>query len=404
MKEILIKIALYIARSCMSIIYFFIKLLTRQKNKITMLSRQSDKINIDFSLLKEELESKQEKNFQKKIEQEHTDSSNKNFGQNIDNGNNNELKIKILCRKIPKGLVGKIKYCFYIIKCMHHIATSKICIIDGYNIAISALKHKKNLQIIQIWHAAGAIKKFGYQVLDKKDGRNSTVAKIMRMHANYTCVTCISEETRKIYAEAFNTDIEKVKVLGMPRLDYILGKNGQIDKNVEAICKEYPYIKDKKIILYVPTFRKNEKIDIQKIINAVDETKYNLIIRLHPLDEAKIDEKYIINRKYSTSDLIKLADYVITDYSAIAFETAALDKQLFFYVYDIEKYENDRGLNIDLIGEMQNLAQKNIEDIMKIIESNTYDYEELEKFKNKYVQTADTHNTERIAQYINRFA
>ena len=368
MKNFLIKVLLYVARSCMSIIYFFIKLCTRQKNKITMLSRQSDNINIDFSLLNEEL-------------------------------NNSNLEIKILCRRIPKGLWGKIKYCFYIIKCMYHIATSKVCVIDGYNIAISALKHKKNLQVIQIWHAAGAIKKFGYQVLDKKEGRNSTVAKIMRMHANYTCVTCTSEATRKIYSEAFNTDIEKVKVLGMPRIDYILGKNGQIDKNIEKLCTEYPRIKEKKIILYVPTFRKNEAVDIQKIINAINTKKYNLIIRLHPLDKNEIDKKYIID-KYNTSDLIKLADYVITDYSAIAFETAALNKPLFFYVYDIEKYENNRGLNIDLMKEMKALAKKNIEDIIDIIEKDNYDYQSLEKFKNKYVQTADTKNTERIANYI----
>lgn len=396
MKKIFTKIVLYIARFCMSIIYFFIKLFTRQKNKITMLSRQSDNINIDFSLLREELESlaKNECDFKEKEKTINTNSDNNN------SDNNRNLEIKILCRRIPKGLCGKIKYCFYIIKCMYHISTSKICIIDGYNISISALKHKKNLEIIQIWHAAGAIKKFGYQVLDKKEGRSSTVAKIMRMHANYTCVTCTSEETRKIYSEAFNTDIEKVKVLGMPRIDYILGKNNKINKNIEEIYKEYPKLKEKKTILYVPTFRKDKEIDINRIINAVNAKKYNLIIRLHPLDKTKIEEEYIVDKKYSTSDLIKLADYVITDYSAIAFETATLNKPLFFYVYDIKKYADNRGLNINLMKEMNSSTKENIEDIIEIIENNTYDYKSLEQFKNKYVQTADTNNTERIVKYI----
>ena len=89
--------------------------------------------------------------------------------------------------------------------------------------------------------------------------------------------------------------------------------------------------------MYVPTFRKKETIDIDKVINAVDEEKYNLIIRLHPLDETKVDKKYIIDKEYSTYDLLKVADFIVTDYSAIAFETAALNKPLYFYLYRYKK-------------------------------------------------------------------
>ena len=373
MKNSMIKIVLYIARGCMSILYFFIKLFTRQKNKVTMLSRQSNHINLDFRLLKEELEREE-----------------------------NNVQIKVLCKMIPKTFLGKIEYCFYIIKCMYHIATSKVCIIDGYNIVISALKQKKNLEVIQIWHAMGAIKKFGYQVLDKKEGRNSIVANIMKMHANYTCITCISEETRKIYAEAFRTDMNKIKVLGMPRIDYLLGKNNEIDRNIEKLYQDYPELKKKKNIVYVPTFRKGKKIDIDKIIHAIDREKYNLIIRLHPLDKTEIDEKYLVDKKYSTSDLIKASDYVITDYSAVALEAAAIDKILFFYLFDLNEYEIERGLNINLQKEMGSSTKNNIEEIIEIIEKNTYHYEELKQFKEKYVQTADKNNSKRIVEYMKK--
>ena len=46
-------VVLYLARTVMRIIYFFIKLFTRQKDKVTFLSRQSDTTSIDFKLLKE---------------------------------------------------------------------------------------------------------------------------------------------------------------------------------------------------------------------------------------------------------------------------------------------------------------------------------------------------------------
>ena len=248
MENLFLGIILHIAKFGMEIIYFFIKLFTKQKNKVTMLSRQSDSINLDFRLLRDELKNCEE-------------------GENIE--------VKILCKKIPKNIWGRIKYCFFVIKNMYHIAESKVCVVDGYNIPISALKHKKGLEIIQIWHAMGAIKKFGFQVIGRKEGSTTKIACIMKMHANYTCVTCTSEITRKFYSEAFRTDTNKIKVLGMPRLDYVLGKNNEIDKKVEELLKQYPELKRKPIILYVPTFRKKETIDIDKVINAVDEEKYN---------------------------------------------------------------------------------------------------------------------------------
>ena len=375
MNLILIPI-LYIAKIGLNIIYFFIKLFARQKNKVTMLSRQSNNINLDFRLLKEEIE--------------------------MSKDNNTNIEIKILCKMIPKTFFGKIKYCFYMIKCLYHIATSKICIIDGYNIAISALKHKRNLEIIQIWHAMGAIKKFGYQVLGKEEGSNEKIAKIMRMHANYDMVSCTSEATRKIYSEAFNTDIEKIKVLGMPRIDYILGRNNEINEKIAKLYEEYPKLKEKKNIIYVPTFRKDKITDVNKIINSVDVKKYNLIIRLHPLDKNEVGNDYIIDKKYSTSELIKVADYVITDYSAVAFEAATLDKPLFFYLYDIDEYKDTRGLNINLQEEMKNSTFTQINDIIDKIENDKYDYEELRRFKEKYVQTADTKNTMRIVEYVRK--
>ena len=196
------------------------------------------------------------------------------------------------------------------------------------------------------------------------------------------------------------TDINKIKVLGMPRLDYVLGKNNEIDKNVEKLLKQYPKLKNKPIILYVPTFRKKETIDIDKVINEIDEERYNLIIRLHPLDETKVDKKYIIDKEYSTYDLLKVADFVVTDYSAIAFETAALNKPLYFYLYDIRKYSRKRGVNIDLETEMKDCTRISFDEIMKLINSEEYNFEELRKFREKYVETFDTDNTKRIANYI----
>lgn len=371
MKNFILSLIIYIARFGMSFLYFFIKLFPIQKNKITMISRQSNTINIDFQMLLEYI-----------------------------NEHYPKMKVKVLCRKIPKRLIKKIGYCFYIIKCMYHIATSRVCIVDGYVIPISSLKQKKQLIVVQIWHAIGAIKQFGKQVLEKREGSNTNVANIMKMHNNYSYIMCTSNKTKDIFAEAFGYDKDKILTLGMPRIDYLLGKNNQLNQRVEELVRTYPILKEKKTILYVPTFRKGQSTHVQDVVNAINTEKYNLIVRLHPLDETKIDSKYVLSSKYQTFELLKVSDYVITDYSAVAFEAAVLNKALFFYLYDIDDYQENRGLNINLKEEMKSSTFSNIKEIINRIEQDSYDYQELEEFKNTYIETIDTDNTKRIIEYV----
>lgn len=306
-----------------------------------------------------------------------------------------DVEIVVLTKKIGKGIMGKFKYALHIFKQMYHIATSKVVVIDTYIIPVSVLKHKKSLKIIQIWHALGAIKKFGYQVLGMKEGSSKTVANAMRMHANYDYVTCASSVTAKFFSEAFNTDYSKIKVCGMPRVDYILS----MGRNEEILLQNSNYA-GKKTILYIPTFRKKETVYIQDLVDKIDSKKYNLIIKLHPLDNTKMDEKYIAKGNFSTYDLMKFADYIITDYSATAIEASLLNKPLFLYVYDWDKYNEIRGLNVKLLEELKTATSKNIQDILDIIENNSYDYKSLEVFKNKYIETSNINNTESVLNLI----
>lgn len=370
-KTHIIRCGIYIGKGLLNIVYFFVKIFPL-KNKVVMLSRQSNDSNIDFDYIKEEILKR-----------------------------DNTIEVKILCKVLKKVPTERLKYCIYIFKCMYHIATSKVCILDGYSIPISILKHKESIKIIQIWHASGAIKKFGYQSINKKEGRGEQISKIMNMHKNYDFVISPSTSTAKFYEEAFKIEENKVLINGLPRLDYILGDDKSNEK-LKNFYKDYPKYKRKKTILYVPTFRKdlNNTNVIKKLINNINFSKYNLIIKLHPLDKSKKFLKYTVNKKYNTFDCLRAADYIITDYSAIAFEAAILDKPLYFYVYDIDEYKKARGLNIDLFEEMNNNTSKDIREIIRAIEDDIYDYDELQEFKTKYMGTNYRNNTVKLVNFV----
>lgn len=362
MKTLLMKIAVW----GLNFIYLPFKLFPKQK-KIVYISRQSNSVPLDFRLLFECIAEK-----------------------------NGLIKQVILPKKLGESIFEKISYMIHMFRQMYHIATSRVVVLDGYCIAGCILNHNKGTHVVQLWHALGAVKKFGYQILDMEEGSSSAVAETMKMHHNYELVFCASHATAGLFSDAFHTPIDRFRIMGMPRVDYILHYP---DRN-EEIYKDYPEFKDKKTILYVPTFRKQQPLDPQALIDAVDLQKYNLIIKAHPLDRNRINDSFLLDKKYGSYDLLKFADYIITDYSAIALEASILDKPVFFYVYDYDSYKEVRGLNIDPFQELPHASSKIAKGIIEIIDNGRYPNEELEHFKNKYVETLGFSNTEKIALTI----
>lgn len=369
------KIIVSFGKVFLNLIYGFLKLMP-VKNQIVFISMQSDYPSLDFRLLEEVIKNKSP-----------------------------DTKLVFLCKKMESALKRKtdyIKYVLkmvgYVFKAMYYLATSKVCVAESYCVPVSFLKHKEELKIIQIWHASGAVKKFGYQSLNTEEGKSEDVAKLMCMHKNYDYVIAPSEITKHIFSEAFNIEKEKIIKLGLPRLEYITNK--KYDKS-EEIYEKYPELKNKKIILYVPTFRKGKNIDLTEVLNySLDNEKYKLIIKLHPLEKTEVPDEYKIDSQYTSYDLIKIADYIITDYSILSVEASILQKPIFLYLYDLEEYNKNRGLNIDLNKELKTFTSKNFSDIMSKIEKNNFDMDEIVKYKNKYIEVNTNNTISNLADFI----
>ncbi len=367
MKSLLIKVFILILK----IIYFPIRLLKIQ-NKVVYISRQFNKSTLDFDLIV--------KNMQKKYP---------------------NVKNVVLAKRMEKGILNKIAYFFHMFVQMYHVSTSKVVIVDSYCIILSVLKHKKETKVIQIWHAISAIKKFGYQTVGKTTGADMKLAENMCMHKNYDYVLCASGKTAKYFEEAFNISNEKIKYLALPRLDYILQEDNE---KTEEIYNTYPELKNKINILYVPTFRKFKKVKINDVIQRIDTNKYNLIVKLHPLDKKNYTylqkDGVIYDDKFKSYDLLKMCDKVITDYSSLAMEASLLKKPLYFYIYDVKMYQEDPGLNFNFKKEKIGMyATNSPKKIVNMLERK-YDYKILEDFRNKYIQVDSNDCTGKLTDFI----
>lgn len=353
------KIILRVGTVVLRGLYFFYKLFPT-KNRIMFVSRQDDVPSPDCQLLSKAILEK-------------------------------EQKIEIIqeFRRIPDSFIGKIKYIGYMLgRQMYLFATSKVIILDGYCILASVLKHKKELKIVQMWHAMGALKKFGFAAIGTEEGKDPEVSKILCMHRNYDYVICSCKECVGHYEEAFGVPRDKIITMTLPRVDLLTDL--RLKELVQArVYQAFPDLKKKKNILYVPTFRMHEEMGekIKELIERVDFTRYNLIVKLHPLTKEKVDmNKCLECEGFTALELLDVADYVISDYSAFIFEVAAAEKPLFLYTYDLETYMEQRGFFIDYNEEMPVPRYRDAETMIKALERNDCDMDRIRNFADKYVE------------------
>ena len=309
--------------------------------------------------------------------------------------NQPEMTVYTVCYKGRNSFKGMLMSLKNILKTMFYLSVSRVCIIDGYNYPVSILKHRQELKVYQIWHALIALKKFGHQIIDKPNGCSRRMAKALHMHENYDYAIIAGEGNRKYFAEAFNMDEDKVIPLGAPILDYLR------EPPPDDIFIRYPQLKSKTTILYAPTFRKGGRIDYKAMIDGIDLSLYNLVIKQHPLDVQVIkDDRVILDKEFLTEDFVKVSDIVITDYSAISAVAAFLDKKLLFYVPDLDEYVGKQGLNIDIRNIFPRLCFVNIKDVVNDVVSSKSLNQDTKNY-DIFLNRKNNNNVESIYNFIN---
>jgi CDP-ribitol ribitolphosphotransferase len=227
----------------------------------------------------------------------------------------------------------------------------------------------------------------------------------MNMHKNYDAILASSKIAKNNSAEAFNVKKNKVVIMGLPRIDFLQSEEHK-EATMAKIMKEYPQLDNgKQQVVYVPTFRKNtaDGVRVHDIVDKLDYTKYNLIVKLHhDKENIYVDNKenVITGNAATGMEFLHIADYVITDYSAISFEALIAGKPVYFYVYDYEKYKNTRDMYIDFKSEMPGIVSEDSEEILQAIYNNVRFDIKAQKFIKKYVSTVDKDNTKELAKYI----
>lgn len=365
LKNIFLKTAVFSLR----MLYIPMRLF-RVKNRITIISRQSDTPTRDNAMLAEALRARCP-----------------------------DTEIRILSRKfnadtgISPGLLPEI------LRQAKALASSQVIVADGYCIPVSVLPHPAETSVVQTWHSLAALKKFGYQTIGLPSGSDPDTARIMHMHEGYDYVLAPGKFTAESFCRAFHVPEERIVLLGLPRIDVLL--NGECP--AEEIRSRLSIDSSRPTALYAPTFRKGKQINVGPLIEEACRYNINLIIRTHPLDTLNIEhlpENIVIDHRFDTYDLMKFADMIISDYSAVGIEALLLEKPVYFYLYDIKDYARDPGLNVDYQKEFPGMAFRHAADLMRSAAERDYPFSRIKTLKNKYFECDTANCTQKLAEFI----
>jgi len=291
---------------------------------------------------------------------------------------------------------------------MKEVATSKYILIDDFYPIIYPLKLRKKTKLIQVWHAMGAFKTMGFSRVGKPGGPT----KSSLTHKNYTDAITSSEEIRKNYAEAFGISIDKIHATGIPRTDIFFDKE-YIKTTKENLYKKYPKLKNKKVILYAPTFRGNGQKSAHFDINMIDFIKikkelkkdYVCIIKMHPFvkqDNLPKEDDFFLNlsEEREINDLLFVTDILITDYSSVIYEYSLLNKPIIFYVPDLEDYIKSRDFYYSFDKYMYGTSATSTEELINQIKHAKLENKKLEEFKKYFCGACDGNSTKRVVEEL----
>ncbi len=318
----------------------------------------------------------------------------------------NELKkdqefarYKVVTHYLTLDRGTRFKYIKQCITLMPKLARAKYVLMNEGSTVVGALNLRKGTKLIQTWHGAGGLKKFGYSSGDTK-----------KYFGNEDLVTVSSDSVSQFYAEAMGISKEKIYSIGIPHTDLYF-KNKFV-KHCEKLKEELVGKTNKKVILYAPTYRgdiSNPKdpqgLNLDLMYKHLGQ-EYMVISKLHgalrPVRRSYRHREFYMDMssRWSIEEALMVCDILITDYSALIFDYALLGKPAVFYAYDLDDYEKHPGLFLDYRKDIPGKLVNNTMEVIKEIKNGCFNVTKMKEFKNNYMNSCDGCATKRLLEHM----
>ena len=267
-----------------------------------------------------------------------------------------DADLVVLAEMYGYGLLGKLAYAVRMVRGTYHLRTAGLVIVDNAWLPVHVAPHPARTTVVQVWHAAGALKRFGYDTVEPPEEPERTF-----LHRHYDWVVTSGDASREPWSRALRTPLEHVLALGSARTDVFFQPDAVAAIRARVIA-EHPALEGRRVITYAPTFRGRGRgkrpaggLDAARLRAALGPGDV-LVLKSHPnLDRTLVDTAgfdVVVDPAEDMNDLLLATDVLVTDYSSSIFEWALLRRPLVLVVPDLAAYERDPGLYLDYRTEM----------------------------------------------------
>ncbi len=283
------------------------------------------------------------------------------------------------------------------------LATANYVFLNDNFMPMSGMHFSDETTVIQLWHGDGVLKRS----LLAAEQTPKIRRRLMKINAKLDYLVVTSKGVTDVYEETFGIDRSKIKALGSARLDYFFKADKEEIRN--KIVSEFPECRDKKIVLYAPTFRDDKEKNDELLSHFPFEefsklSDYRLLVRLHPQAGGLNDIKggfTNVTDYPSVSELAVASDILITDYSSITSDFAVQFKPVVAYAFDLDYFtEKERGFHFDYESYMPGPVARTPEELINIFKSGDFKTEKLEKFVKYNFDYQDKYNCIRIIEKL----
>jgi CDP-ribitol ribitolphosphotransferase len=256
------------------------------------------------------------------------------------------------------GLGARLAYLARLVRGMYHLRTAGLFVIDNAYLPVHVAPHGRRTTVVQVWHAAGAIKRFGLDTVRSPDEPERTF-----LHRHYDYVIAPGAAARPAWSRALRTPVEHVLSLGSPRTDFFHDPRA-LEAARQRQRAAHPELAGHRVVLYAPTFRGRGRdkrpavgLDGRRLRDGLPDD-HVLVLKSHPnLDPGLVSPDgfdVVADPRSDVNGLLAVADVLVTDYSSSIFEWAFLRRPLVVFAPDIDEYRVDPGMYFtyddDIIG------------------------------------------------------
>jgi teichoic acid ribitol-phosphate primase len=313
-----------------------------------------------------------------------------------------DLDYVLLLEPYSYRFFGKLIYLLRLSRGMYFLCTSRLFIVDNAYFPIHIAPHRAGTTVVQVWHAAGALKRFGLATAAPPRQPERRF-----LHRHYDYVIASSEGTRTAYSTALRTPVERVLPLGSPRTDLFFHE-GAVAAAQQRLLRDHPTLEGRRVVLYAPTFRgRGERkraapgMDAERLRALLPE-EFALVLKAHPnLHRGRSGRRgfdAIIHPATEINDVFTITDILVTDYSSVVFDWALLRRPLILLVADLAEYEADPGLFIDYRTEMIGTKVLDTAGVARAILEDDFDLTPYDAFIDRHLGTARGDASARVVE------